>query len=82
MKRDPMDSYTILDGAPPRPKVQAVQKTCYKCSRSLTFKDRKTCFRMDEGFNSDLLQFQNINQASRVTGLSLHFEECLQEMKR
>ena len=45
-------------------------KICSKCSRTLTFKDRKTRFGMDEGFDSDLHQFQKINQALKATGLS------------
>ena len=55
---------------PPKPKVLVVLKTFSKSSRPLTFKDRKTCFGMDKGFNLDLLQFRNINKASGVTGLS------------
>ena len=53
-----------------KPKVQVVSKTCSRCLRTLTFEERKTCFGIDEGFNSDLLQFWNINQVSRATGLS------------
>ena len=53
---------------PQMPNVQIVLKTCSKCLRTLTFEDRNTCFGMDEDFDSDLLQFQNINQASRATG--------------
>ena len=60
----------VEPNALPEPKVQAVPKTCSKCSRTLTFEDRMACFGMGEGFNSDLLQFRNINQASRVTSIS------------
>ena len=55
----------------PPPQVQEAPKNCRKCSKILTFEDRKAYFGMDEGFSSDLfLQFWNINQAFRATGLS------------
>ena len=52
------------------PKVRAVPKTCSKCSRTLIFEDSRAYFGMDEGFDSDFLQFRNINQTFRATGLS------------
>ena len=34
---------------PPPPKVWEVPKNCHKCSKTLTFEDRKTYLGMDEG---------------------------------
>ena len=63
-----MDLPTI--NTPLKPKVREAPKNCLKCSRTLTSEDRKAYFGMDEGFDSDFLQFRNINQAFRVTCLS------------
>ena len=51
--------------APPKPKVWVVLKTYSKCLTTLTFKDRKACFRMDAGFDSNLLQFGTLTKLSR-----------------